>query len=265
MRNNSKLWSKDNHFFAKKETDEETWNQIREIVSKWDAIPGPYGFSPRLHIHDSGLGGKLYKNELGWILTSYFTSNDKTKLRHTIIDLGYKIFNCVIDLARIGIATSITYDAVAEDKAQKLSQPFHEMQYKSKYAIAFGHSSDQKGILWKFVEWFYNDDYRLPIKDVLSDPLNKAEKVANVFTDTFLAPSSGNSQTRRLVLDASHVHFYTVSILFERWVDIGIAIAAFEMSTQENKMLAGKWEVLSSYPQNEGTYCISWKFDRQLK
>ncbi|OHS97924.1 hypothetical protein TRFO_35761 [Tritrichomonas foetus] len=233
--------------------------KIESIVQYWDGQPGPLGTSPRLTlVWEKSLGQPSisFANEMGWILASHYVSKDEILLRNSQIDLGYKIYMLEINFAQENIASCIS-SSFNKEVSYKSVEDKHRMDFDVPLALCFGYEDKNSNIIRKGISWLYSDSYRLPIEKIVNGINPKYSQIYEAFRN---APSSGNSQTWRIVQVKDVAHFYVTSQLHERYFNIGCALAAFREAVRiEN--INGSWLASKAYPKNMNEYVLSWSFN----
>ncbi|KAK8860412.1 hypothetical protein M9Y10_012077 [Tritrichomonas musculus] len=251
------------HCFKKNaEITDEIKEKVEKIVAFWDGQVGPFGSSSRLSLNwEKDINDWTIFNESGCIIFSYFPNQslNTSGQSQNLVDLGFKLYNIELELEEIGISTCISTsfnDEKATSYIKKLK--IHLMEFEVPVVLYFGFEDKNANIFKKFISWFYSDSYRLPLSSIVIEKTD-LNKYIDLFEAFRHSPSSGNSQTWRVIQNQSIVHFYTTSELGERYINIGCAVAAF-CNAAKQKSIKGHLFVSASYPKNCYEYIISWEF-----
>ena len=251
------------HCFKKNdEITDEFKEKVEKIVAFWDGQVGPFGSSPRLSLNwEKNIKDWTIFNEAGCIVFSYFPKHLRniSEPNQNLVDLGYKVYNIKMNLAKEGISSCISTSFDDEKAALFIKDlKIHLMEFEIPLVLYFGIEDKNANIFKKFISWFYSDSYRLPLSSILIGRTDISQ-YNDLYEALRRSPSYGNSQTWRIAQNQSIVHFYTTSELNERYINIGCAIAAFS-SAAKQKSLKGRLVISSSYPKNCYEYIISWEF-----
>ena len=241
--------------------DEFDTDTIQEVVEFWDSHPTPNGHNPRLLTGDRTLLPYIMNQASTIVLGSSYQPNDPVLACQYSVDLGYKIFNLAIDCECHGIRVSITnnFDSV---NATKLCKCQHSMEYTCDVAVVLGREDPKGGILQKLYSWLHSDDYRIPLTRFVIGLGNiKNEKITTALDEMRHAFSFGNAQTWRIVATEARIHFLAVSELPERFLNVGFAVAAFEIAC-EHIGLRGKWKFDQAFAENSDGYCVTFMLEK---
>lgn len=248
------------HVFSKDGVDEIMWKKINDLIAYWDSTSEFNNITTRIHLHDKGLGGRDFSGELGWVIGSYFLPKDKSREYMYQIDVAYKLFKLSIDLQKIGIASSFATYSLDLDKAKLLSKPFHTMEYEAPIGLVIGVPSKSGSIIAKIKQWMNSDSYRLPLNNLYENANITQKHATNTIRDALInashAPSIGNMQTWRVIIEGGKIDFYAVSNIPERFFNVGCFAAAFDISAKTFK-IKGSW-TLAKHSDIDGDYCISF-------
>ncbi|EAY17489.1 hypothetical protein TVAG_494310 [Trichomonas vaginalis G3] len=251
---------KSNHVFSKEGVDEVMWKKITDLINHWDSKSEFTNMTVRLHFHDNKLGASDFSGELGWVIGSYFSPNDKSREYLYQMEVAYRLFKLSIDLQRIGVASCFATYSMDEVKATELSKPFHSMEFSAPIALVIGIASTKGSIISKFKGWLTSDSYRVPLDQLLIEPEQSSKfvvgKVRDALTLATRAPSIGNMQTWRVLAKDGKIDFYAVSEVPEKFFNLGCFIAAYDIAAKGLK-LKGSWKN-SSHIDIEGDYGISF-------
>ena len=257
MKNELLVNLKNVHYFKKEKLTDEIKCDIEKIVNLHDSQIGPFGNCPRLSVsYDFDLPSFHFSNFLGVIFISNYAANDKNIKNQILADVGFKAYKLQLNLLANGFSSSIT-NVFNMEKALNLAKQHHTMDYDVSLAVVFGYEDDKLNILGKFINWIYSDSYRLPINKIVDGANANYNKLYNAFRN---APSSGNSQTWRIIQQNNTSHFYVTSSLNERFINIGCAISAFDEALKIYNM-KGNWKIVNNYPKSIHQYTISCEFN----
>lgn len=160
---------------------------------------------------------------------------------------GYEFEKLVILLEELGISTTILA-ATLKRKAFEEAMDLVDDEVMPA-ATPIGYAADKKSMREKLLRKTIKSDERIPFEELFynkdfNTPLKKEE--AGVFLEPLelmrLAPSAGNKQPWRAVIDGNIVHFYKDSTknLGEsklgdvQKMDVGISLANFDLTAKEN-------------------------------
>ena len=254
------------HYFQQATLNEEQYNKLLQILAKYDCFTGPSGQKTRITLTNNHIGkAYLISNELGWIIASaYIPENKQVKnIREQIeCDLGYKLYMISIELSMIGIATCFATYSLNQDKLSPLMKKLHPMGYIAPIALAFGIEPNSKPFCERLISIFLSSSSRMPISDFFTTYDSKAfpQKYQSALNAVQRAPSVGNTQTwkiyytRELEKSTDSFSFYAVSEIESRFLNVGCAMAAFEMSQK-----GGSWSLLHT-PIPEQDFCFTYSF-----
>ncbi|MDR0538608.1 MAG: hypothetical protein LBH04_11310 [Tannerellaceae bacterium] len=102
-----------------------------------------------------------------------------------------------------------------------------------------------------FGKLFFLNNFNSPLSE------SHAGKYALPLEMVRLAPSANNTQSWRVILNDSRLHFYKSFSYGFSSIDAGIALCHFEQTCIELG-IKGRYEELPEVPQNKGNYIISW-------
>ena len=139
-----------------------------------------------------------------------------------------------------------------------------------------GYPAQQKSFTERMMRWGAGSDNRKPWSDIFFAenflrPLTQAQagKYAEALENLRLAPSAGNKQPWRILLDTAKklFHFYLtraasykfLRLIFLQDIDMGIAMSHFEITAREQGLI-GKWQVNTNAPKEKSLdYIVSWQ------
>lgn len=251
------------HSFIKADFSPEINDEITDKIKLWDSHACPFQTAPRIQQSSVLFQSSFLQNPQGFAIGSYFLSNNERAVKQMSVDLGFKIYCLSIDLIKLGICNCICSD-IDEEKVLKECKKIHTMEFKTPVLLAFGMENKNVGLMQRIKSWVYRDDKRLEISETVRVNDNHIGDLKNILEAVRRAPSSGNIQNWRLLVEKNMVHFYCTSEAVHRYINIGCALGAFYCAV-ENEGFCGKWEIKENPPDNEGEYVISWVFIEKKK
>lgn len=242
--------------FSKVDIDEEMMKKIEQIVLMIDGDVGILGTSPRIHLHNPGLGAYIYRNEIGWIIGSYFESKVEEERNNVKVDIAYKLMKVILELESLNFNTSIALNSLYHDKVDKETKDYHKMNFVAPIGICFG-SNGTNSVLGTLIDFIYSSHSRINISDILYENSYIPPSLQKIFNDAIRCPSCANTQTWGIVIDNNNISFYATSQHEYRFYNIGFFIACFEALLKEYK-IRGEWNVLKNPQKIDGDYIITF-------
>lgn len=249
------------HMFANESLNEEQHNKLLEIIAYYDCKNGPSGQKTRLTLVNEQLCKGIippFKNQLGYIVASaYIPENKKNTICQTKIecDLGYKLYMVSIKLASIGIGSCFATHSLDSHLVESKMKAIHPMGFIAPVALAFGIPEKTSSVYENLRSFASSSTYRNEISEFAG---SVPPKFASALESVQHAPSSGNSQSwqlsyrNNLVKGSETISFYAVTEMNDRFINVGCAMAAFELAKS-----GGKWS-LDQVPQPDQEFCFSY-------
>ncbi|MCD4826383.1 MAG: hypothetical protein K8Q99_01225 [Acholeplasmataceae bacterium] len=263
--------------YEKKSIDQFDIKTIKNILSKYESIKGPFGHSFEFNYSqnnsDDTNGKKIGTYGLLKNVPAYIGGVCQN-FKDAIIDYGYVFEHIILELTALGFGTCWLGGTFKRDdykKDLKVNQIIPAIS-------PVGYPSINRSIAEKMLRRAANSDHRLPFEQLFFDmclnPLS--EDFNDYITDSLLlirkGPSASNKQPWRIIVDKDNLIYhlylertpnYAKMLNYDiQALDIGIAIAHFEISLKKH-MISYKKEILENHPKNEHfEYIISFQSDK---
>ena len=239
------------------QTDEFDMDKLHELVEQWDSHETPFKHTARLALGDRSSLPYIMGRASAIVVGSTYVTQDPAKQREWDIDLGYKLMYLALECEQNNMSVCITTN-FDKERAREACKCQHSMDYDCKAALIVGREKKGGGILERLYSWFNSDNYRVPY-DRFVKGLGSVRnpKLVSVFEGMQQAFSFGNAQNWRITATETKIHFFASSDLDERFINIGFAIAAFEI-VSEHVGIQGYWKFDSAAAAGETGYCVSF-------
>lgn len=215
----------------------EDWNALKDYVG---ALENPFGVPVEFRLLDAEEHGLTSPVIIGE--HAYLAAKVKREGNFEIA-FGYCFEKACLYALSLGIGTVM----LAASLNRSAFEQAMEVQEDEVLAVAspVGYPAEKKSLRERAMRRAIKADDRLPFGELFFDgSFGKALGEGDLgFVPSLkmvqLAPSAANKQPWRAVVDGSKVHFYEASTMKEsplgdvQKVDIGIALAHFEMSMEE--------------------------------
>ncbi len=189
----------------------------------------------------------------------FVTACEKDKVSH--LALGYSLEKIILYCTSLGLGTvwlGGTFNksgfakaiSLSEDKTIPIVAPVgYEGGNKSLLGKIFGNNTNRRK---EFPEIFFEDSFDTPLRPEHAGNFMEPLEMVR------LAPSAVNKQPWRAIKMDDSIHFYTVSKRDINYIDIGIALCHFDLTSKELE-LEGKFLVQENpLKDSKYNYVISW-------
>jgi hypothetical protein len=237
--------------------------KLTSLTAEWDARPSPFGTTPRLTLADAAVLSYPLRSAVSAVVGSHFASRSPRRVAEAAADLGYKLYNLAAAATGAGLSCCVT-QSFNGDAAARACAPVHSLEFECPAALAVGCAPQRPTVLQKLFQWWNHETYRLPIESIRAageplppELLPAVEAVRSCF-------SLGNAQNWQLEWRKPSVHFFVTSELYVRFVNGGMALAAFELAAAKVG-LRGAFEVDEKRARDDPEYLVSWKAPTGLR
>jgi hypothetical protein len=164
--------------------------------------------------------------------------------------------------AEIGLGARVTY-SFDPDKALEACKDIHPMGYEAPIGVTFGFPNPKPSIFARLYDWFTSDTALLPLGRICVS-VDGAKPRGNLLVALEAvrkAFSMQNGQTTRVMVSETGIHFYAESDLAVRFINAGIAAAAFDEARDGS--VKGDWTIDMNAPRHNGMYLASFLYRTQ--